>query len=304
MTAPGLQFVFSNASIRRVLIVLIITSAAYAGAGDSSLQQLRDLERAVAASNNASAIRELAHGYALALLQSDQDVARYAAAALDRSSNVWILGNAAYMLQCQYNEALQRGLANARAATLAERYFLRASSLDPKLKRDAILPQIDPQQVARANEIRAQEQKQWTRRFDDAAKHIRRLETEAFPGLPPQITAALRARDCMVPQPAGVTSPRNLIRGEFLEAGHESWAVLCSVNGWSTILVFPDGQGAAPHSLARKEDRNYLQSLDEHSVGYSREIRAVGRDFIVGHDNGYPSGSRRKSIIRALMMPF
>ncbi|MGH9628796.1 MAG: hypothetical protein ACRD7E_10775, partial [Bryobacteraceae bacterium] len=79
-----------------------------------------------------------------------------------------------------------------------------------------------------------------------------------------------------------------LIRGEFFESGEESWAVLCSVNGWSTILVFRTAQDSAPHSLAGKEDRGYLQSLDEHSVGYSRAIQTVGRDFIVAHDNGYP----------------
>lgn len=268
---------------------MIVTAAPCAGATDSALQRLRDLEGTVAAApNDASAIRELAHAYALALLQADQNVARYAATALDASNNVWILGNAAYMLQCQYNETVQRGSPNQRATALAERYFLRARNLDPKLDRQAILPQIDLRQIARANEIRAQEQREWARRFEEAAKHIRRLELDAFPGLPPAIATALRARNCTVPQPAGATSPRNVIRGEFFESGQETWAALCSVNGWSTILVFRNGQDAAPHSLAREEDRNYLQSLDEHSAGYSREIRTVGRDFIAGHDNGYP----------------
>jgi hypothetical protein len=46
--------------------------------------------------------------------------------------------------------------------------------------------------------------------------------------------------------------------------------------------------GFLPNALAKKEDRNYLQGLDEHSVGYSREIRTVGRDFIARHENGYP----------------
>jgi hypothetical protein len=277
-------------SIQRVLFALVIVTAApCAGTADSSLQRLRHLEGTVSANpNNSSGIRELAHAYALALLQADQNVVRYAAAALDTSNNVWILGNAAYMLQCQYNETVQRGSANQRAAALAERYFLRARSLDPKLDRQAILPQIDLRQITRLNETRAQEQREWNRRFEEAAKHIRRLGLEAFPGLPPAIAAVLRARNCTVPQPAGATSPRNVIRGEFFESGQETWAALCSVNGWSTILVFRNGQDAAPHSLARKEDRNYLQSLDKHSVGYSREIRTVGRDFIVGHDNGHP----------------
>ncbi|MGH9632067.1 MAG: hypothetical protein ACRD7E_27500, partial [Bryobacteraceae bacterium] len=187
--------------------LLIIALAFSSSAADNSLREIRDLERAVAANpGNASAIRELAHAYALALLQNDRSVTRYAASALDTSSNVWILGNAAYMLQCQYNEALQRGSRNERAAMLAERYFLRARSLDPKLDRDTILPRIDLQQIARANEARAQEQRAWARRFDEAAKNIRRLKPEAFPALPPVIAAVLRARNCTVPQPAGATT--------------------------------------------------------------------------------------------------
>lgn len=192
------------------------------------------------------------------------------------------------MLQSQYNQTLQRGSPNERAALLAERYFLRARTLDPKLERHAILPQIDVRQTVRSNETRAQEQRELARRVDEAARHIRRLEPNAFPWLPAEIASALRARKCTVPQPAGATSPRNVIRGEFFESGLQSWAVLCSARGWSTILVFRAAQDAAPHAVGKREDRNYMQSLDEHSFGYSREIRAVGRDFIIRHDNGYP----------------
>lgn len=189
------------------------------------------------------------------------------------------------MLQCQYNETLQRGSPNQRAMMLAEHYFRRARTLDPKLDRNAILPKIDLKQIARA---RAQEQREWDRRFDEAVRHIRRLELEAFPGTPPAIAALLRSRKCTVPQPAGATTPRNVIRGEFLERGQESWAVLCSVNGWSTILVFRNGHDPVPQALARREDRNYLQVIDKHSIGYSREIGTVGRQFMVAHDRGSP----------------
>ena len=270
-------------------MLLIVATAASPGAVDDPLRQVRGLEEVVAANpNNGSALRELAHAYALALLQSNRNVAGYAAAALDNSSNVWILGNAAYMLQCQYNETLQRGSPNKHAAMLAERYFLRARSFDPKLDRRAILPQIDIQQIASANKARAQEQQEWARRFEEASRRISRLRPEAFPDLPPAIAAVLRARNCTVPQPWSSDSPRNVIHGEFVERGQQSWAVLCSVNGWSSILVFRTAEDSTPHSLAKMEDRNFLQSVDDRSVGYSREIQAVGREFILGHDNGYP----------------
>ena len=231
----------------------------------------------------------MAHAYALALLQPDPKLAAYAGSALDASKNVWIVGNAAYMLQSQYNDSLQRGAPNERAATLAERYFLRARSLDPKLDRDKVLPRIDLRQVARAKAEAADREHEWARRFDEAAKHITRLKPEAFPALPSEIAAVLRSRGCTVPQPAGATTPRNAIRGEFIEPGHESWAVLCSLNGSSAILVFRNRHDAAPASLGRREDRGYLQGIDERSVGYSREIRTVGRDFILRHQTGNPT---------------
>ena len=276
-------------SIQRVLCAIIIVTAGLgAGAPESSLQQLRSLEEAAAANpNEPSVIRDLAHAYALALLQPDRNLAEYASAALDTSKNFWILGNAAYMLQCQYNETLQRRSPNELAATLAERYFMRARSFDPKLDRSAILPQIDLEQIAQANEIRAHKQREWHRRIEEASKHIRRLGPDAFPNLPPAVAAALHARNCTVPQPAGGGSPRNVIRGEFFESGQESWAALCSVNGWSTILAFRNAADTTPQSLARAEDRNYLQSIDQSSVGYFREIRTVARDVIVEHNRGY-----------------
>ena len=251
-------------SIQRVLCAIIIVTAGLgAGAPESSLQQLRSLEEAAAANpNEPSVIRDLAHAYALALLQPDRNLAEYASAALDTSKNVWILGNAAYMLQCQYNETLQRRSPNELAATLAERYFMRARSFDPKLDRSAILPQIDLEQIAQANEIRAHKQREWLA-VEEASKHIRRLGPDAFPNLPPAVAAVLHARNCTVPQPAGGGSPRNVIRGEFFESGQESWAALCSVNGWSTILAFRNAADPTPQSLARVEDRNFLQSLDQ-----------------------------------------
>lgn len=269
-------------SLKCVLFALqIAVAASSAGPSDSLSRKIRELEGAVASNTgDASSLRELAHTYALALLPADGSAGKYAAAALDTSNNVWVLGNAAYSLQCFYNETRQRGSPNKRAAMLAERYFLRARSLDPKLDRQAILPQLDLQQLARANEARAQEQQQRARLFEEAAKRIRRLKPEAFPDLPPVIASVLRARRCTVPQPGGATTPCNAIRGEFFKSGQESWAVLCSVNGWSTILVFRTAQDAAPHSLAKKEDRNTLQGYDEHSVYYSREIQTAERELL------------------------
>ena len=106
---------------------------------------------AAADPNHPFALRPLANLYALSVLNGGPLAAR-AQAGLEASKNVWVLGNAAYMLRSQYNQTLQTGAPNPRAAELAERYFLRAKALNPKLDRTAILPAIDLAETARARQ--------------------------------------------------------------------------------------------------------------------------------------------------------
>src|ERR1039458_4540820 len=120
---------------------------------------LHYLEATAAADpNHPFALRPLADLYALSILEHGPLASR-AQAGLDASKNVWVLGNAAYMFQSQYNPTLQSGTPNPRAAELAERYFLRARALEPKLDRQAILPQIDMKAVAREWQVQAQSQR-------------------------------------------------------------------------------------------------------------------------------------------------
>lgn len=91
---------------------------------------MRYLEATAAADpNHPFALRPLAHLYASTILKHGPLAAR-AQAGLDASKNVWVLGNAAHMFQSQFNQTR-----DARAAQLAERYFLRAKALDPSLDR-------------------------------------------------------------------------------------------------------------------------------------------------------------------------
>jgi hypothetical protein len=248
---------------------------------------LRYLEAAAAADpNHPFALRPLAHLYALSILAGGPPAA-HAEAALDASKNVWVLGNAANMLQLQYNRAIERGVPAPRAAELAERYFLKAKALDPNLDRRVILPQIDPQQTARAAQRQAQAQQQWQAHVREAIGKIRMLPVDAFPDLPPAIAAVLRARNCKVPQPSPGGHPRNVIRGEFFARGEAGWAVLCSVNHSTALLAFRNARDTNPDTLARSEDETYLQNLGNGNIGYSREISAAGRDFILQHYRAY-----------------
>ena len=247
---------------------------------------LRYLERTADADPNHSyAIRPLAHLYASAVFEGSA-LAGHSEKALERSTNVWILGNAANMLQSLYNQTVQARSPNARAAALAERYFLRAKALDPNLHRRTILPSIDLAEVARARERSERDARELNARADQAVHEIRRLPVEAFLHLPPVVAQVLRERNCTVPQPSADGRSRNVIRGEFFAKGERGWAVLCSVHGSSALLAFRNDNDLNPDTLTTTEDRGYLD-LSNSSVTYSREITAADRDFILHHYRAY-----------------
>ena len=261
-------------------------AASFFQALDSELY-LRYLEATAAADpNHPFALRPLADLYALSILGGGPLAAR-AQAGLEASNNVWVLGNAAYMLQSQYNQTIQRGAPNPRAAQLAERYFLRAKALDPKLDRQAILPQLDLQGIARSREAELTAQRDSAARASEATGKIRRLPLDAFPELPPAVAGVLRARNCRTPQPAAADPHRNVIRGEFFAKGERGWAVLCSVNNSTALLAFRNDRDANPDTVITIDDQNSLQGMDGDNLAYSREITAAGRDFIMRHYRAY-----------------
>jgi hypothetical protein len=110
---------------------------------------------------------------------------------------------------------------------------------------------------------------------------------EAFPELPPAVAGVLRARNCGAPQPSAGGNPRNVIRGEFFARGEAGWAVLCSVNNSTALLAFRNDRDTNPDTVNTSEDSEYLQGLDGNQIGYSRELTAVGRDFIMRHYRAY-----------------
>ena len=66
----------------------------------------------------------------------------------------------------------------------------------------------------------------------------------------------LQRRGCTIPQTAFTKKPHNVIRGEFAKPGQTDWALLCSIKGVSTILVFWNGSEKNPAEIAKMEDRD------------------------------------------------
>lgn len=125
------------------------------------------------------------------------------------------------------------------------------------------------------------------RKFDEAERRIVRLPPAAFSALPAGVVRELQRRGCTIPQESYTKKPHNVIQGEFARAGQSDWAVLCSVKGISSILVFWNGSPQNPASIAPMEDRNYLQGVTPTEVGYSRGITPVGKAFVMRQYDAY-----------------
>ena len=97
----------------------------------------------------------------------------------------------------------------------------------------------------------------------------------------------LERRGCTIPQTPFTKNPHNVIRGEFAKPGQTDWAVLCSVKGVSSILVFWKASEKNPAVIARMEDRIFLQGITADETGFSRAIDPVGKDFIMRHYDTY-----------------
>lgn len=89
---------------------------------------------------------------------------------------------------------------------------------------------------------------------------IRHLPPASFPALPPAITAALDSRGCLIPQTYEAFHPENVVHGSLEKPGASDWAVLCSVKGTVSLLVFFGSRSSAdPFELASSPETERLQ---------------------------------------------
>ena len=116
---------------------------------------------------------------------------------------------------------------------------------------------------------------------------IVRLSPATVRELPGNLARELQRRGCTIPQEQHSRKTNNVIRGEFAKRGQKDWAVLCSINGISTILVFWNGSEKNPASIAPMEDRIYIQAFRKDQFSFSRGITPAGRDFIRLHHDAY-----------------
>jgi hypothetical protein len=123
------------------------------------------------------------------------------------------------------------------------------------------------------------------RRQEEARPRVVRLPPSAFPGLPVPVIAELDRRRCRIPQFAGPATLNNVIRGEFVRPGQIDWAVLCSVNGTSSILVFWNGSAENPAETEPLPDDVFLWTEDGiQGSPFGRSLLTVGPEYILAHN--------------------
>lgn len=103
---------------------------------------------------------------------------------------------------------------------------------------------------------------------------IRHLPPASFPSLPPAIGSALDSRGCLIPQTYEAYHPENVIHASLERPGSSDWAVLCSVKGTATLLVFFGSRSPAdPFELASSPETERLQmNGGTHVLGFNWAI--------------------------------
>jgi hypothetical protein len=109
-----------------------------------------------------------------------------------------------------------------------------------------------------------------------------RLRPGSLARLPASIRIEMERRGCTVPQPFGSNRPRNVISGHFKEARRTDWAALCSRGGRSVVLVFHGTNFSAVDELDEAADSDYLQTVSEGRIGFSRALAVVSPSIMKG----------------------
>ncbi len=95
---------------------------------------------------------------------------------------------------------------------------------------------------------------------------IRHLPVNSFPQLPPAVQDALARRGCLIPQTYEAHQPENVVHASLERPGSSDWAVLCSVNGTVSLLVFFSINYSEPMVLASAPETERLQSHGSSNV--------------------------------------
>lgn len=115
-----------------------------------------------------------------------------------------------------------------------------------------------------------------------------RLSPQEFAELPQNLKDDLEKRGCLIPQVFGIDKKHNVISGEFTQKGQKDWAALCSKNEETSILIFWEGSETNINEISPAPESAYMQGMaGDGTMGFSRAIDTVGKDYIMSHYKEY-----------------
>lgn len=124
-----------------------------------------------------------------------------------------------------------------------------------------------------------------TQDWEKADLETKRLAPAMFSRLPAGIRRDLEKRGCTIPQAFTANRPGSVISGRFTSTVKTDWAVLCSVDRASSILVFRGGSVSSVAELANFPDSTFLQVVGPNdAIGYSRAIVVATAGYIREHN--------------------
>ena len=124
-------------------------------------------------------------------------------------------------------------------------------------------------------------------KWETADRETVRLSPSDFPNLPKSVRNDLAARGCTIPQIYWNHQPHNVISGNFKRSGQVDWAVLCSIDHQSTLLVYWGGSAETVSEVSTSADKNWLQGIGGDNVGFSRGIETVNAEYIADQARKY-----------------
>ena len=138
----------------------------------------------------------------------------------------------------------------------------------------------DAQPASTKTQIQKNPPKPELNRWDVADRETIRLQPSVFSQLPENIVMELQSRQCTIPQIYDDPKPHNVISGEFKRRGQTDWAILCSKDRISSILMFWNGSVENPSVLFPLPNKGALQGIGNGRIGYSRYISVVGKRLL------------------------
>jgi hypothetical protein len=110
---------------------------------------------------------------------------------------------------------------------------------------------------------------------------VRHLPPSSFPDLPLAVAGELTERGCLIPQTYEAHRPENVIHGSFEKPGSSDWAVLCSVEGKVSLLVFFGASPSRQAVLATALETDRLQpQVSTGTLGFNWGIDTASPDTV------------------------